>query len=271
MAQIPTNQQASAEDFRWLHLDKYVALSTAGPQQWAQVILDRVDLSQWLDNGLHQKATAAFETLKEDPLAVIVARQLQPPHTADQKSIRLLTVGQLLHLQTALPENPPKDDQQFDQKSSGSIDDLLRARHGDDWVRYAHLRIDLHATDDQLVTDFKNWLSAWRAFTPARSSGRRSLERTLELWAKRNVVPYFDLEFQARLLGKKIPRPVFTEKLTRRISSPVPADDPPKIAPSTSQLDELRKDMPKIFAPAVGNMLLNAFDDETEPPENALS
>lgn len=72
--------------------------------------------------------------------------------------------------------------------------DLLIQQAGiEEGERFTNVVIDLTATDEQILGDFKYWLSKYRKETGYKSSKNNFGDKNLVEWQKYRVLPYFDL------------------------------------------------------------------------------
>ncbi|MCX4156643.1 MULTISPECIES: DUF6387 family protein [Paraburkholderia] len=254
----------SAGDFSWLDRRNYMPLETGDLHLWSTVILDRVELNRFLNAGEQQFVVEQFEKLKAAPLKPLgFGISARNTHPASQGSVKVLTAGNHFALTDSLSltcdgtAGALRD--RTENKSvidySSSVDEAVQ-QHDHAWCRYAHLQIDLHATDKVLEEDFGRWLKAWKAQVPIQKPLKNLLQQKAASWGARGVVPYFDMQMLARLRDKQIPRPVVTARLTRRVQT---SRGEQREAPSRSALDELRGDLPRIFNSATVHTFLNAL------------
>ena len=73
--------------------------------------------------------------------------------------------------------------------------------------------VDLTASDEQIMSDFKHWLTEYRKSTGYKSSKKDFTDNDLLYWVKYRVLPYIDLTLIAEFEGKKITQ----EKVARLI------------------------------------------------------
>jgi len=269
MGRQPVHLQLTAADFGWLEVSNYARLDAGNLSLWSQTLLDRVELNRFLKNGDREYVAEYFEKLKSAPLTSLgFKRTPKPQHQASQPAIKLLTLGHFLELNDALlpveSDETGKDELPIDY--ARIIDDMLRQDKTGAWQRYAHLKVDLHATDNLLKQNFADWLAAWRADNKLQSPPGNTLEQKAVTWAWRYVVPYFDMQMYAWLNQKEIPRPVIAEKFARKIPALIKGQVDLQEKPSSSALDELRKDLPRIFSSATVDIFLNAVADQINTP-----
>jgi len=261
--------QLTAADFQWLELDNYAALNTGDLLLWSQTLLDRIELNRFLKAEHREYVAEYFEKLKSAPLTSLgFKRTPKPQHPASQPAIKLLTLGHFLGLNDALlpVESDETGEDELPIDNARIIDDMLRQDKTGAWQRYAHLKVDLHATDNLLKQNFTDWLAAWRADNKLQSPPGNTLEQKAVTWARRYVVPYFDMQMYAWLNQKEIPRPVIAEKLARKIPARIKGQVDRQEKPSSSALDELCKDLPRIFSSSTVDRFLNAVADQTNTP-----
>ncbi|WP_429318153.1 DUF6387 family protein [Paraburkholderia sp. GAS448] len=254
----------SLDEFRWLDRRNYMPLETGDLHLWSTVLLDRVELTRFLNAGEQQFVVEQFEKLQAAPLTPLGFNiAVRKSHPASQGSVKLLTAGNHFALTDSLSltcdSTAGGSQDRADDKSvidySSSVDEAVQ-QHDHTWRRYAHLQVDLHATDQVLEDDFRRWLTTWRTRAPHENPFGNTLQQKAAKWGTRGVVPYFDMQMLARLRDKHIPRPVVTARLTRRVQT---SRGEQSEAPSKSALDELRMDLPRIFNSVTVHTFLNAL------------
>jgi hypothetical protein len=265
MARQRKANQLTADDFGWLELANYAELEKGDLRLWSAVLHDRAELNRFLIHGDKAFVAMLFEKLQAAPLAPLgfEVRSL-PQHPASQSTVKLLTLGNQAGLTGALElqaegrqEAHRTAVESHAHPTSSSIDEIIQ-QSDSAWDRYAHLRLDLRATDECLKDDFARLLRAWRTRKPIDALRGNNLQKKATTWGTRGLVPYFDMQMHARLAGKEVPRPVVIAKLTRTVQTSRGKLSKP---PSTGALDELQKDLPRIFSPTQVDILRNAISD----------
>ncbi|VCU72494.1 hypothetical protein PIGHUM_04594 [Pigmentiphaga humi] len=259
------DNQLSLADFSWLNLANYALLNSASISQWAQIAHDRVELRRFVALGAeHGKGTQEFQ-YAEQLVEKVKATPLQPlgfskrriqRHQSEQPHISLLTEDRATLLQQLCEES-----RCCAQNTRGIIDITLRqGPWGGLWQRYAHLSIDLNASDIQLEKDFRTWLKKWRISEKLKKNNQlkgNALGKKTAGWARHLLIPFVDMEAFANLHQKFIPRNVFQELLG--FHRPYKKWEPL----SDTQLDDLRKDAKIIFTgPGVDILLNSIISDE---------
>jgi len=230
---------------RWFKLENYAGLANANPQKWAQLILDRANLRLWLEHPENKAAVRTqFERLETDPLCELgFGYKWHPNHALDTPSVKLVTVNRLRSLLAEI-EAPTDEDAattgmvtDVANQSGGpsldniaacapsasrecveprnqnvSVDELLLPHLTVFSGSFAHLAVDLRATDEQLASDFRNWLGQWRQHAGNKVTGGDYSTKVLR-WHQTRVLPYFDLRLYADIHGKRISRQKFVERL----------------------------------------------------------
>lgn len=187
---------ASSEDLAWFNLEKYADLKNAPFQLWATVIRDRVELARFLDAGQTEVVTPLFEQLAASPLSPLgfAQRYSGGVHASDTPTIKPITANRIRWLHDAMLKAEASDRTIVDSQLQ---EDPLSMFSG-----YAHVIVDLRATDKQLCEDFASWLKAWRNTVVKIPGG--DYRHKVDSWASAQVVPYFDLLLFSRLTGKAI-------------------------------------------------------------------
>lgn len=68
----------------------------------------------------------------------------------------------------------------------------------------AYVAIDLYATDEQIKEDLNHWLTNYRKEIKHQSQKRLFKQADFDYWIRYGVIPYLDLDFIAKIEGKKI-------------------------------------------------------------------
>jgi hypothetical protein len=68
----------------------------------------------------------------------------------------------------------------------------------------ANVIVDLNATDEQILSDFKHWLTEYRNATGHKSNKNNFSDKDLAYWHESRLLPYIDLTLSAAIEGKKI-------------------------------------------------------------------
>lgn len=272
MARPRKDRRLSETDFAWFDLSRYAPLESGDLRLWSQALLQRIELARLLKNGETEFVADQFTQIKADPLGYAgFSRSVKPTGKA---AIKPLTTGQVLVMSDSLAldsnccsasqtqkgddDGAANDMPQPPFNYAMSIDDLARQIDPTPWRRYAHVVIDLYATDDQLTANFAACLDEWRQRVPLEGSPSAStLTTKAKMWAKNRLVPYFDMQMYAALEGKEIPRPVLQKKFERRVVAPTGGEDIVD-QPTRSQLDELRLLSARVFTEDYLNVFKNA-------------
>lgn len=67
-----------------------------------------------------------------------------------------------------------------------------------------HVTIELAASDEQIMSDFRQWLTEYRKVTARTTIKKYFSQSDFEYWIKYGVIPYIDLLLMTKLEGKKI-------------------------------------------------------------------
>jgi hypothetical protein len=82
--------------------------------------------------------------------------------------------------------------------------DILLKETAPSFAQYAHVRIDLNASDQQLKDDFDYWLKNYRNATEIYSNRKYFSQSDLKRWFEFCAIPYLDLLLIAKIEDKKI-------------------------------------------------------------------
>lgn len=66
-----------------------------------------------------------------------------------------------------------------------------------------HVTVDLSASDDQIMCDFKHWLTEYRKATSRIPVKRNFDQKKFKWWVRYGVIPYLDLMVIAKIEGKE--------------------------------------------------------------------
>jgi hypothetical protein len=64
--------------------------------------------------------------------------------------------------------------------------------------------VDLGASDEQIMSDFRHWLTEYKKFTGYKSPKRNFTDKDLSEWVEYRILPYIDLKSVAKFEGKII-------------------------------------------------------------------
>lgn len=69
---------------------------------------------------------------------------------------------------------------------------------------FAHVNINLLATDEQIKSDFSHWLNHYRQAIGIKTQKKLLSQVDFNYWVKYGIIPYLDLLLIAKIEGKKI-------------------------------------------------------------------
>lgn len=73
-------------------------------------------------------------------------------------------------------------------------------------ISLSNVTVDLTASDEQIMSDFRHWLTEYRKVMGYESKKNNFTNRHLLEWVKYRLLPYIDLTLIAELKGKTIPQ-----------------------------------------------------------------
>jgi hypothetical protein len=82
--------------------------------------------------------------------------------------------------------------------------DLILQRAGISNEGLYNIVVDLFATDEQLLSDFKHWLTKFRKVADIPAPAKNFTEGNFRDWHRSGILPYFDLTFWAEIEGVHI-------------------------------------------------------------------
>lgn len=186
-----------AKDLEWFNLSQYdsTILRCKTLTEWCDIIGDRVFVDSLLSGGFREQFDELFPRLLCNPLQPLGLTQnsLRIPHATDTATVQSVTVARVDALYSVSQSAKLGPTMVFDEVKPSESAAL---------ASFAHIAVDLRATNSQIEADFASWLSKWRS--RHESVTNRVFEEKTRVWADSKVVPYFDLELFARLSGKRI-------------------------------------------------------------------
>jgi hypothetical protein len=209
MTRPKKNSYASDEELSWFRLDNYSdvlgresstwkipALRAATCAQWAMLIRDRVELLRFIRAGELDYVTGLFEKIKVTPLTPLgfAQRYSGATHPANTPTIKAMTANRVKWLNDAMIRSEASEQAIIDVQLASDPETVF----GD----YAHVMVNMRATDAQLLADFKKWRNAWRACTKSVTQG--DYDNKIQTWSQAQVLPYMDLELFILISGKAI-------------------------------------------------------------------
>jgi len=82
--------------------------------------------------------------------------------------------------------------------------DLLSKERGIDGVGLTNVYVDLTASDAQIMSDFRHWLTEYRKFAGYESNKKNFTDKNLSEWVQWRLLPYIDLTLVAAIEEKEI-------------------------------------------------------------------
>ncbi|WP_305825831.1 DUF6387 family protein [Massilia brevitalea] len=209
MAKPRQASYASTEDLAWFKIENYSAIrgrsssdfansevSAVTYAQWAASIRDRVELLRFLDAMEHEYVLHLFEKIKADPLTHLGFGQnyIGGTHVANTPTVKVITANRVRWLNEAMVRTHADERAAVDVHTASDPNNVF----GD----FAHVMINLQATDQQIRNDFAKWLSTWRETTPKVTKG--DYQNKIRHWAQAQLLPYTDLGLFSKIYGRPI-------------------------------------------------------------------
>lgn len=212
MSKPKKDSYASDEELAWFKISNYsfirgkTAADFAGPRacadtymQWATMIRDRVELARFLDAGDTEYVATLFDKLKADPFTHLGFSQSYRggAHATNAPTVKALTANRVRWLNEAMLS--------VDANERAIVDAQLASDPESVFSDYAHVMVNLRATDKQIRGDFTKWLAAWRNSTAKVTKG--DYQNKISHWAQAQLLPYIDLELFSKISGRAIDFP----------------------------------------------------------------
>lgn len=195
----------SADECAWFKLVNYNGLRQAPLSDWVHLVEDRVRLQTMLSVGDAELFSTLFPRIQNAPKSPLGFGQKsnRRPHSTDTATVQPLAYGQLRMLESIASHRQALAQDTFDGSAPPDRSDGLAC--------YAHLRVNLQATDAQLKADFAKWLQSWRGENGTVT--RRKYQSAVKSWAKNKLIPYMDLHLFAAAQEKRIAPLTYAELL----------------------------------------------------------
>ncbi|MFZ6754171.1 DUF6387 family protein [Undibacterium sp. Dicai25W] len=238
------------DELAWFNLESYSELKNEKNKnspnyiQWYSLVNDRVNLEAIIkaskdDVRLKELASTLFEKLKTHPLRPLGfehhyrGRQ----HETNTSTVKSVTESRLNYLYSAMTNSK--------ESKSFLVDEIMMENADNVFDGLAHVMIDLRATDEQICSDFKLWLSKWRTKVPKTKVVKGKYNKKIKSWANALIVPYMDLELFSLLTNMKI-------KKAKKLELLLPKS---KIDERESQRIRLSQMRTKVFNPMTVHVL----------------
>lgn len=82
--------------------------------------------------------------------------------------------------------------------------DLLNKERGIDGMGLTNVHVDLTASDAQIMSDFRHWLTEYRKVAGYESNKKNFTDKNLSEWVQWRLLPYIDLTLVAAIEEKEI-------------------------------------------------------------------
>ncbi|TPQ24336.1 hypothetical protein C2U68_20270 [Methylomonas koyamae] len=150
------------------------------------------------------------ETIKTNP--VIKGGQITP--YISKETISPFSNDDVLKLFRQLEENAPPSFTDYIRRSKNSLEivdaneelELFLQDHFYSTWYYdkAFLLVNLHATDEHIMEDFKNWLIKTRESSSKKSAKKAFTEIDFKEWTEYKILPFIDLKIWGEISGHRL-------------------------------------------------------------------
>lgn len=193
---------ATDDELEWFKLDNYSELKSRANRDapnyilWRSIITDRVELLKHLAAGQVAYVNPLFDQIKISPLRPLGFKQSYsgPLHSTNTPTVKSLTRSRVHWLNEAMGRSKESDLLLIDEQLIHDGEEVFN--------NFAHVMINVRATDTQIIENFKAWLTKWRSLTTPITGG--DYQTKINSWANAMVVPYMDLELFSLTTGKMI-------------------------------------------------------------------
>lgn len=201
-------RKLTASELSWFSYDSYSpqALRRLSPQQWLQILDDRVLLGRLIGISHFDEVLRHFDRLKSDPtasLGVSVTSTLTP-HVSDTASVRLIRASNIYVMANVA--------QNLRLQGGDCYDMVVQPVDSAGLDSRAHVSVNFWATKAQIKADFNTWLNAMCKLRPTATN--RRYDSVLKQWGNQQYLPFFDLHLYAQACQAKL-RPDLVCRLLR--------------------------------------------------------
>lgn len=91
--------------------------------------------------------------------------------------------------------------------------DLIYRQQGIDGDGLCHVMVDIAATDEQIMADFRHWLTHFRQAINIQAPAQNITEKDFRVWIEARVLPYIDLTLWSSIHRRQITQNVMGQAL----------------------------------------------------------
>jgi hypothetical protein len=223
-----------AFDTSWFDLNNYDGLSKFSLREWGRQLSIRSQMWHSIhEPDLYEKVFSIWiETIKTEPLipnSAIDAGEWKELREHNPACFYSVFSTPAVHFWYALQEDLLSDvwdacrleDQlEVTEEHSELADtplDFLVLKRDIGGEELANVVVNVEATDEQILSDFKNWLSAYRKASGCISHEKNFTDKNLADWCRWRLLPYIDLMLiakasRAEITQNKIARLLFNDE-----------------------------------------------------------
>jgi len=193
---MATSLTAIQQAQEWFSLEWYQDAERFDAMDWAKQITKRAVIKYAFSAGEAAKKTLDFlmEDLIAEPLGC--SRSLPYSNTSETVASLPYATGPVVPLAHHDFDRLNTLRNAFSWHSDLGIDEWSRQYEQlFPLTRFGHLKVDMNARDDEILTAFKNWLPKYRDLvgTVRTKPYRNSRDAEMQNWHEKKILPYFDL------------------------------------------------------------------------------
>lgn len=175
----------------WFSIDAYAATARLDFQGWKQQLGSRIYLKMLLDIGSNEEFDLHFAKTSESPFFDL---GFDVNYAAD-RAVYALTYGAVSSLLQPLPPGI---------HAHANCDEAYEKATNSPSGMYLHLTVDLHASEAEIMSDFRSLIGPALART---KTGRKAgiTQKVIESWHQFQILPYLDLHLWSIRHGTKLP------------------------------------------------------------------
>jgi hypothetical protein len=211
----------------WFCLENYKDAESLTPQEWYENLYNRSTffVNHRLSHSDNPKVPIErkeyckarckqfVDLIAEEPI-VRVADQHKVTGIFGFTTVDSLRNGELVGNYQLLVENAPPVFGEYEELHNRSKNEAFRLSHKNETLsnffsqkctsldyEKALIEVNMHASDEQIVEDFKNWLANTRRVMNKKTAKKRFSVMDFNEWAEYQILPYLDLKIWSLFSG----------------------------------------------------------------------